>query len=282
MARSADPFSGVGGDAGLQRGRGGFWRSADDAPWVSHPTETTKHPGLKADLLALCTERGIAVPDGATVPALHDLLGGKPKRVKYGSPSNLGTLIENGTNLAKWGERKVVEGLLADPSLLDVDPETANLDGIVARAKRAARADLAADRGTHVHDLTECHDRGVDWGDKITAGEVLGIDKAQQTAVVAAWSAMLAEHGLEVLEIERAVVDDEWRQAGTLDRIVRCTRELRFALPTGEIRTIPAGTVVVLDIKTGSLRLAHSVQIASYAQSVPYDTETDTRGEWEF
>ena len=50
--------------------------------------------------------------------------------------------------------------------------------------------------------------------------------------------------------------------------------------------TIPAGTVVVLDIKTGGMKLdywrSYAPQIAAYAGGVPYDPDTDTRGEWPF
>jgi hypothetical protein len=38
--------------------------------------------------------------------------------------------------------------------------------------------------------------------------------------------------------------------------------------------------VLILDIKFGKCRKAHPIQIASYAQSRPYDTELELRGEW--
>jgi hypothetical protein len=93
---------------------------------------------------------------------------------------------------------------------------------------------------------------------------------------------MLERNALTILAIEAACVDDRWRLAGTLDRIVRLGRDLSFAKPDGEIVTIAASTVVVLDIKFGKTRKAHPIQIASYAQSVPYDTELELRGEWGF
>jgi hypothetical protein len=101
------------------------------------------------------------------------------------------------------------------------------------------------------------------------------------------WGRLLELHDLHELAIEFSVVDDRWRLAGTLDRIVRLGRDLIF----GNI-IVPAGTVVVLDIKTGRLTVeqghpvywnAHSVQIASYAHSVPYLIDEDgneTREEW--
>jgi hypothetical protein len=210
------------------------------------------------------------------------------KRTPYSDTSNFGTLIENRGSLEKWSERKVIEGLaeggfdmLFDAyNAADPDDRLSIADQIVARAKEVANASLAADRGTHVHALTEHFDRHQSYKHLIPAGEPLGITEAQQVAVVTTWHKMLMAHGLEVVAIEASVVDDEWRCAGTLDRLVRCTRELRFALPAGEIVVIPAGTVVVLDIKSGSLRKTAAIQCASYAHSVPYDTATEVRGEW--
>ena len=93
-------------------------------------------------------------------------------------------------------------------------------------------------------------------------------------------------HRPEILAVEASCVDDTWRLAGTLDRIARTTRPLRFVRASGEIVDVPAGTVLVLDVKTGEDRIdrgywqGYAIQIASYAQSVPYDTEAETRGEW--
>lgn len=251
---------------GIQRGRGGFMRNAAGVPYVSDPSGATVKSGARK---------------------------GEPKRVMYSSTSNFGILIENQGSLEKWSERKVVEGIGIDPDLwracaelaampADAEGRAAVADGIVVAAKRAANAWLAADRGTHAHSLTEHADRAEDWSHLVEGGVVLGIDPEQQAAIVDAWRSMLARHDIEVLAIEAAVVDDGWRCAGTLDRVVRIGRPLRFARKTGEVVDVPAGSVVVLDIKSGSTRKAHAVQIASYAQSVPYDTDAETRGEWPF
>lgn len=263
---------------GIQRGRGGFMRGANDVPWVTDPTGAITKSGPRKGL---------------------------PKRVQYGSPSNRAKQIENTTNLVKWGERRVVLGIghaLADTSgygynlttacfdltKLDVDSDEYKTlaDGVIIRAKDLAKAMLAADRGTHGHALTEDHDEGRDWVTRAEAGEALGLDAELQAALVAAWRQMLADTGLEILAVEASCVDDMWRLAGTLDRIARTTRPLRFARTSGEIVEVPAGTVLVLDVKTGEDRIdrgywqGYAIQIASYAQSVPYDTEAETRGEW--
>lgn len=260
--------------SGLQRGRGGFLRGANDAPWVSDPAGGVVKSGPR---------RGLA------------------KMVAYGSPSSRGKLIEDSTPLTRWAERRVVLGVGVDPALveacralltheIDGDEFKAAADEVVARAKDAAKTGLAADRGSHGHALTEDDDSGEDWLVRVERGEALGLDHATQAAIVAAWRGMLERHAIEVLAVEASCVDDEWRLAGTLDRIVRLGTAITFARPDGAVVTVPAGTVVVLDVKTGRRRTgrdgsilywqSYSIQVASYAQSRPYDTATDERGEW--
>jgi len=259
----------------IERGRGGFYRGFNDVPYITDP-------------------------DGGIVKS--GPRKGLPKRIPYGSPSGAGKLIENTYNLQKWGERRVVLGIGTDLKLiadcahlatLDVDSDEYKelADRIVVAAKEAAKTNLAAEQGTHDHAILEDDDEGRNWVERAAAGELLGIPVEAQHAMVAAWRHMLASNGLEVLITEASCVDDTWRLAGTLDNLARCTKSLRFRLCTGEIVTIPAGTVLVLDKKTGQLRVAprsgapmywhgYAVQVASYAQSKPYDTEAETRGEW--
>ena len=272
--RAADTPSRGTASGNVERGRGGFYRKADDTPYVTDPS-------------------GALVKSGARK--------GLPVRLAYGSPSNRGKLIESSANLTKWTERRVVLGLGVDDTLLDdcrklvtldVDSDAYKTlaDSIVIRAKDAAKANLAAEIGTHVHAVTEDHDEERDWVQRAEAGEVLGVPLEVQAQAVEAWQQMLDTHGLEVLAVEASCVDDTWRLAGTLDRIVRCTKALRFRRVTGEIVEIPAGTIVVGDVKTSKKRLdrdgvvgfwaSYAIQIASYAQAVPYDTEAETRGEW--
>lgn len=255
-------------------GRGGFYRSSQDVPYVSDPSGEVVKSGERK---------------------------GQPKRLAYGSPSGFGKQIESTYNLSKWSERRVVMGIGVDLALIAdcavvarMDPESEEYrsaaDRIVVRAKEAAQVSLAADRGTHGHALTEDHDEERDWIVRAEAGEVLGLDANVQAQLVQAWNDMLQRDGLEILAVEAACVNDEFRTAGTLDRIARLTKDLRFSLITGEVVIVKAGTVVVLDVKTGKRRQqssgvviywqSYAVQIANYAGSVPYDTQAETRGEW--
>lgn len=275
MARAADTFQGE-REPGIQRGRGGFMRSANDTPYITDPTGARTKPKNKAD-------------------------EGHVKRSPYGSPSGAGKLIENTYNLQKWGERMTVTGigvqlaLIADcATLATLDRESNEwreaADRVVVAAKGAAKSMLAADRGTHAHALTEDNDEERDWIVRAEAGEILDVPTEAQRSLVQAWREMLVREGLEILAVEASCVDDHWRLAGTLDRIARTTKPLTFVLHGGEQRTIPAGTVLVLDVKSGRCRkrrdgtiqywAGYAVQIAAYAQSVPYDLDTETRGEW--
>lgn len=244
------------------------------APYVNHPTETTKN--------------------------------GRPRRVQYGRPSSFGKRIEDATNLQKWAERAVALGAYLDYNLpatdpglfdeldalpavhhhLDDDQARPILDTIAHAAKDAAQANLAAERGTFTHELTEIFDEHGHWLQRLRAGDALDIPAAAGAALVAAWDQLLDRYGLEIDVVEQTVVDDAWQLAGTLDRIATTTKRIEL----GDY-SIEPNTTVVLDIKTGQLRThrdghpqywhGYAVQIASYAQSVPYDVETDQRGEWE-
>lgn len=278
MNAPVDPFAPVERPEGLQRGRGGFMRAGhkDGTPYVTDPS-------------------GALVASGKRK--------GEPKRLAYGSPSGAGKLIENSTNLEKWGERRLALGIGTDLTLslagrcialvgLDVDSDgyKTTADSIITEAKRRANAMLAAERGTHGHAILEDDDEGRDWITRAGAGELVGIPTEAQAVIVDAYRAMLTKNGLEVLATEASCVDDVWRLAGMLDGILRLMKDLHFALNTGEVVTIPAGTVVVGDKKTGSRRTdaagvlqywhGYCIQVASYAQSRPYDTQTETRGEW--
>jgi hypothetical protein len=255
-----------------ERKPGDFKRRGNDgAPYVSDPT-------------------GAVVKSGERK--------GEVKWCLYGRPSSFGKQIENAYNLLRWKERTLVLGC-ADPEVADLasklvgrDRDTpewrSDADGVVAAAYRAAKAMEAAERGSHMHLMTELDDSELDWVKHAEAGEDMGIPRETQEAMLAAWRTMLERFGLVILAVETPVVNDIYRQAGTLDRIATLTRDLTFVVD-GELVTIPADTNVVLDIKTGKMTRegnavqywhSYAIQVCTYAGAVPYDVATETRGEW--
>ena len=261
----------------------------------------------------------VSDPDGATVKS--GARAGEIKWVRYGRPSSFGKDIENTYNLQRWNEREEAAGFarwltcMADPQLNeddvvrtmadalerlaqaepDTDERDEAADAVVAQAKALSKAGLAADRGTHMHLVTEDDDTEQDWARRAEDGEVLGIPVHVQAAMLEAFRLCCVAYGFETLDVERKVVHDRWRQAGTLDRRVRLTRDITFANGV----TLPAGLVILVDLKTGKLYTedrktkrrklrteqgywnSYSVQCVTYADGVPYDCDTDTRGEWD-
>jgi hypothetical protein len=227
------------------------------APYVAHPTETTK--------------------------------AGVPRRVMYGRPSSFGAALDNSWNLLKWKERQLVLGLWllehGDGDILsDDDLPDAYRDSLIARSYEVAGTHLAADRGTHVHLLLERFDKDEcrDFDELIAEGERLGIPAILQDRIVDQWVAFRARMGLTALAVEHTVVNDRWRLAGTLDRLDVADHDILTAYGVLE-----AGVPFVGDIKTGGLSTENDghpkfwskyvVQVAAYVDAVPYDTETDER-----
>jgi hypothetical protein len=223
---------------------------------------------------------------------------GKPKVETYTRASNLASYGEQRYLLERWSERMVLIGsllMVRDGELVEpLDPDDGKLaDQIVARAKHLAGANLAAERGTSFHEqLHALHDVERAEQSVIDRLPELGFPAPVTDALIDAYQVALDRWGLTILGSEVKCVDDEWHCAGTLDAIAQLDRDLEFGgLTNPEISIIPAGTIVVLDYKTGKLRVqggrpvywnGYSVQVASYAQSVPYVIEPDDeyRGEW--
>ena len=127
---------------------------------------------------------------------------------------------------------------------------------------------IYAQRGTWVHTLTEIVDfGGHDWPEDFAQqGVDLGIPLEVQTEIADGYRAFRKAHGLVAAYTEVKCVNDEHRVAGTIDRI----------------DLTADGRHVIGDIKTGGnvVKVATAVQMALYAGSVPYDIDTETRGEW--
>jgi len=274
---------------------GDFKRQGQNGPpYVKSLTKTRKPQGNKAELLEQAKARDLFVPPKTTVPELRELLGPEPAWELYGRPSGFGRLIEDEWNLHKWRERNTVLGIAMDPDLLmimqDVGDDLSEreaLDRICGRAHNTEHADtmMAADRGTFIHSLTEWADDGAT-GTPPWCDPRFDLTDKHIDLIAHGWRKLIADNHLDILATEAKVVCDDLRLAGTLDRIVRLGTDLVF-----DGVTIPQGTIVVLDIKTSTLHAdgdgvpsywaAFPLQVYAYATSVPYDTETNARGEWD-
>ncbi len=212
---------------------------------------------------------------------------GKRRKVMYGRPSSFGSALDNPFNLLKWKERQLVAGIARQPDaggvgLLNLDDRD-EVDAFIAYAYDVAETSLAADRGTHIHLLCEYCDKDLVYGTLIADGERLGIPAALQFQIIEQWIAFRARLGVSALAVEQTVVNDRWRLAGTLDRLDVTSTPILTAYG------ILDGAFVG-DIKTGGLTLGNDgqpnywvkypVQLAAYVDGVPYDTDTDERGEW--
>ena len=238
-------------------------RGTNGPPVVRSQTKTRKRQGKKADLLAAAEAEGIEVPTKVTVAQLHELLGPEPGDDVYSRPSSLGDALDSGGGLVRWKQRMLAKGMtmIDAPDLKEASGE--QIDGVISDAMERAGAQLAADRGTHIHSLCEraTRDRKID--DLLVEGEALGIPAALQHHIAEQWQAFRVANGLLAKAIEAHVINDEFRAAGSLDYI-----DLH-----------DAGSSHVGDIKSGSLHEQYAVQLAVYAGSRFYDTEADERGE---
>lgn len=173
--------------------------------------------------------------------------------VPYDRPSGAADILADKGHLTDvWSPSKMVDGIVADRTLLDqwVDArarqaKTPEIRKLLNAMKRAGGAWDKADRGTIFHE----------WAQKVTSARCT-IDEVPEEfrRAVAAYIVALADCGLTIVAVERLVVWDERRLAGTFDALVRNADGEHF----------------ILDIKTGSLQhLGLLVQLYVYA-SAPY------------
>lgn len=180
------------------------------------------------------------------------------KRVAYRRTTTFVGCLDDTTGLQRWKTRMVALGMgqrkdltLAAAAANPDDKKT--LDDIAEKALEQAQAGAAAMTGTALHSLTERIDRGQELGH--VPHEYVEDLKAYEKATA----------HIEWLDIECFRVHDEWQVAGTADRIGRDTR---------------TGRISIYDLKTGSVDFPHkmAMQLAMYADMIPYDIATDTRG----
>lgn len=182
----------------------------------------------------------------------------KTKRVAYQRVTTFVGVLENTYNLMAWKQRQTALGMGMRKDLVlaaaAADPNDKKLlNEIAEKACEHALSSAGATTGTALHSLTERVDRG----------QQLGYVPAEYAADIKAYQD--ATEGIEWFGIEAFRVHDDWKIAGTADRLGREPGRDRLR---------------VFDIKTGSIDYPHkmAMQLAMYARSIPYDVGTDKRG----
>lgn len=217
-------------------------------------------------------------------PLVVPVGGGKP--VGYTRASTLGKVIEDTYHLNRWEVRAVALGMSRREELVAraaAIPENEGehrdaLQEIATEAKTAGGGDKGANIGTALHKLAERADAGEDLS-------YLPFVLADAIAAYLRWMSLF-----EVLASETFVVCDPLLTAGSFDRVVRLKVDLEFYHHGLRKKVIlPAGTVLVLDLKTGKLESAkywgpgYGVQQTVYACGEPYwpGKGADGRYTWE-
>ena len=183
-------------------------------------------------------------------------------------PSSYAELLEDHYSLDRWSERKIAAGLmqerrlrLALAALGDTEESQENKEAankILAQAKAAARAGDKAEEGTALHALTERYDHGLP----------INFMPEEFEGNLEDWK-RLTEH-LEILDIECFVVEDEYRCAGTFDRLVRYHEPCQVCGAYLRIADLKSGR-----IDYGAMKMA--AQLAIYAHGRYYVPETGER-----
>lgn len=260
---------------------------------------TGKRPSEKTGKPVNCT--------GCRPYALGEFKLDLGKRLKsYTRTTTYIDVIEDKTNLGQWDMRMVLVGLARNRGLLDgvedacdtflklerkglsdTDEAKEIKDDLNRRAqiaKQKAGAEDKADKGTHLHALSELVDLKQDLPKGISFGDVIDMDAYRKVTSF-----------LRIIHMERLVVHDGLCIGGTPDRVSELEVEVFKVLfremweehgglvaPDGAI--ILPGDRLITDLKTGSVEyggLKMAMQLGIYSQSKLYDPKTGERSDLE-
>jgi hypothetical protein len=194
------------------------------------------------------------------------------KSLRYSRCSSYAKVLDDEEALTNWRIWKAMEGVarskaLATQVVATRDDDRESKKGLRERALDKGAANEKADQGTGLHAILA---RIEDVSDDFVVPDEYDAD-------VSSYLRCLRTYGLESALIECHMVNDDYRAAGTADRIYRLTRPL--LTPHGDY--LEPGTLVVGDLKTGqkldfSLP-GYAVQMALYATGVLYDIHAERR-----
>lgn len=243
----------------------------------------------------------VTCPDGSLYKS--GAKKGTIKMLPYKSASGVVVQVSE-EGLTVWKQKQLLKALAKDREFAarfhtamdeaaesgDEEAEDEVLKAYLKEAHEIAETQLAAQKGTFAHWLTECQDNGESPLDGLAKGEALGIDKDMAARIAADWQKVNDDYGFESLAVEAKIVNDELRAAGTTDRVIALSKPLTFT-HNGEDVTLPAGTRLISDLKTGKLRTdakgnpnywqKYSGQLAAYAGGQMYDTINGERLGWD-
>lgn len=213
--------------------------------------------------------------EGKTVKCLPCKGEGR-KKVSYTRVTTFIDVLDDKRNIDAWHNRLVLLGIHADPALLDgvgrQDPESkAGKDWLNRRAEIAmdkAGRNVKSERGTHLHELSELIDLGLDLPGNIDPDDFLGTMAYAEAT----------QHLLNIVHMEQLVVNDEYRVAGTPDRVSSPRRGVTLRAPDGE--EFGMYDLLITDLKTGRVDLGGlkmAMQLSIYANSKLYDKDGGKR-----
>lgn len=199
--------------------------------------------------------------------------GNPEKNLRYRRPSSYAKCLDDESALTEWRIWKAMDGVARSKALQTQIAATSDDDRVTKKELREKALDKgtaneAADMGTGLHAMTA---RAEDPSDT-------SFDPPEQFQPdLQAYTDLLAEYGLVSELVEVHMVNDDFRAAGTADRVYRLTRQL--VAPDGSV--LQPGDLVLGDLKTGA-KLDFSlpgycVQLAIYATGVLYDVHSNRR-----
>lgn len=175
------------------------------------------------------------------------------KPVSYTRVTTIAKTLEDTHNLTNWKLRNALKGVSGRSDLvlqlqtLDLERDKQDIDRIAQTAIELGGGTKAATTGTAIHSILETHDRGI-----YASGRERPPAELEET--IETYAAVLEACNVKIVPeyIERVLVNDDARYAGTVDRIVTVN-----------------GVHYIADIKTGKTLdfggLGFGAQLAAYA-----------------
>ena len=165
------------------------------------------------------------------------------KSQRYSRPSGYAKPLDDEHALTNWRIFKAMDGVARSKALqaqvIAVKEEDRTEKGRLRElALDRGEANERADLGTGLHAMTV----------RAEDDEDVEFDPGPHKEDLDAYTSCLSDYGLVSEMTEVAFVNDEYRAAGTADRVYRLLLDL--TAPTGE--NIPAGTLILGDLKTGA------------------------------